>query len=98
MKITPDMSILKALLTAIIGAIAGVAYLLSELMEGKRQFVAWHIFGTLIVGGFLGYMGGELSLVLSLERWQNIFAGVLAVMGGRGFDLLVKKTENKIME
>lgn len=86
----------KSLIAVIIGGTGAIARLLSEYMDGSRVFVWWHLGATMLVGGFLGFMGGELAHTLNLENWSNIFAGAFGASGAYGFEVLIKKVTKKV--
>lgn len=86
---------LKGILAILIGSAGSSARLMSEYMAGTRPFLWWHLPATMLIGGFLGFMGGDLANTLSIPQWTNVFAGALGASGAYGFDMLIKRVEKQ---
>lgn len=93
-----DLVSVKAVMLSIVGAIGAVARMIHEYIIGSRVFFWWHIPASLIMGAFLGSMGGQLSDVLNLQQWGYLFAGAFGSSGSLGFAILenqIKKQTDK---
>lgn len=75
------------------GAFSAIARWSSEILGGQKKFRWTHLPLVMFVGGFLGYMGAELSHVMQIPQWSNIFAGASGAMGSYGFDFYIRKLE-----
>jgi len=90
-----DLVTIKAVVLTSVGSLGAVARLVHEYLMGERVFTYWQIPASVIMGGFLGAMGGQLADVLNLTQWGFIFAGAFGSSGSLGFTVLENITKKQ---